>query len=330
MMHSPLDRKSPKSEADRRLFDAYRKMFLIRTAEERLAQLYLKNKIMSFVHFCVGQEATAAGVSEALQPSDKMLGNHRSHGHYLAKGGDLRRMVCELLGKEAGSSRGKGGSMHMIDKSVNFIGSTPILGSIVPLASGVAFEQKFRRKNEITVVFLGDGAFEEGVVYETLNLSGLFALPLLIVVENNLYSVNSPLAARRAPGHDVATIVKGFGATYRKADGNDFHDVAASARDLIASVRSGKGPAVLECVVYRHMAHSAPIFDESVRQEDTVERRAVTDPIKKLRAELVGKGAEEEVATIESGVTREVEDAIAFALEAPYPARETLYKGLYD
>src|SRR3989344_2449233 len=193
---------------------AYKKMLLMRLAEQEIANLYLQNKIMSFVHFYVGQEAVAVGVCDALKKDDKVLGNHRSHGHYLAKGGDLKKMVCELLGKENGLAHGKGGSMHMIDRSINFVGSTPILGSVVPLACGVAFEQKYRKKKEVTVAFLGDGAFEEGVVYETLNLAGLFKLPLLIVVENNLYSVSSPIKDRRAEGHSAKRIVEGFGARY--------------------------------------------------------------------------------------------------------------------
>ena len=253
------------------ILQAYKKMLLIRIAEQEIANLYLQNKIMSFVHFCVGQEAVAVGVCDALKKEDRVLGNHRSHGHYLAKGGDLRKMICELLGKEYGSSHGKGGSMHMIDKSVNFVGSTPILGSVVPLACGAAFEQKYSKKDGITVAFLGDGAFEEGVVCETLNLAALFKLPLLLVVENNLFAVNSKLKDRRSEAYDIEKIVTGFGVTYVKADGNDYRDVFGKAKKLVAEVRRGK-PAVLECITYRHMAHSAPIFDEGYREEDILEK----------------------------------------------------------
>lgn len=249
---------------------AYKKMFLIRIAEQEIAAMYLRDKIMSFVHFYVGQEAVAVGVCDALIKADKVLGNHRSHGHYLARGGDLKKMVCELLGKENGSSRGKGGSMHMIDKSVNFIGSTPILGSIVPLACGTAFEQKYHHKNDIAVAFFGDGAFEEGVVYETLNLAALFKLPLLLVVENNLFSVNSKLRDRRSDAYDIEKIVTGFGVHYMRADGNEYGDVFEKSKEIVAQVRMGR-PAVLECITYRHMAHSAPIFDEGYREEDNAE-----------------------------------------------------------
>ncbi len=311
------------------LLDAYRKMFLIRVAEQELVSLYLKEKIMSFVHFYIGQEAVAVGVCDALKKEDKVLGNHRSHGHYLAKGGDLKKMICEMLGKENGSSRGKGGSMHMIDRSVNFVGSTPILGSVVPLACGTAFEQKYNNKNDVTTVFLGDGAFEEGIVYETLNLATLFKLPLMLVVENNLFSTNSKLKDRRSDAHHVEKIVTGFGLTYVKADGNDYQDVFEKAKKLVARARTGS-PAVLECMTYRHMAHSGPIFEEEYREEDTAENRLEKDPIKKMRqAVLHGGVSEQEIVSAEDGVKKTVQDSIDFALNASYPPRESLYTDLY-
>lgn len=308
---------------------AYKKMFLIRTAEQEIANLYLREKIMSFVHFYVGQEAVAVGVCDALETADKVLGNHRSHGHYLAKGGDLKRMICELLGKENGLARGKGGSMHMIDTSVNFVGTTPILGSVVPLSCGTAFEQKYHQTNGVTAAFFGDGAFEEGIVYETLNLAALFKLPLLLVVENNLFAVNSKISDRRSPEYDIEKIVTGFGVTYIRADGNDYEDVYMKAKELIETVRAGK-PAVLECVAYRHMAHSAPIFDEGYREEDSVENRQEKDSVLKVRRSLLQSGmTEEKVAVIEDEIKKTVADSIQFAIDSPYPAKETLYTDLY-
>lgn len=314
------------------LKSAYQKMLLIRIAEEEIAKYYLENKVMSFVHFYVGQEAVAVGVSHALSPEDRAMGNHRSHGHYLAKGGDLKRMVCELLGKEEGCCHGKGGSMHMIDLSVHFTGSTPILGSIVPLANGSAFEQMYSKKKTVTAVFFGDGAFEEGVVYETLNLAALFKLPLLLVVENNLYSVNSKLKDRRSAAHSVEKIVTGFGVRYVAADGNDFEDVHGKAKTLVASMREGAGPAVLECFTYRHMAHSAPIFDDTAgyREEDVLEKRLEKDSLKRMRASLLRAGvSEEDLAKAESDTRAYARECIAYAVAAPYPAKEKLYTDLY-
>lgn len=304
-------------------------MFLIRVAEEELVELYLKHKIMSFVHFYIGQEAAAVGVCDALEKEDKVLGNHRSHGHYLAKGGDLKKMISELLGKENGCARGKGGSMHMIDKSVNFIGSTPILGSIVPIACGTAFEQKYNNKNGVAVAFLGDGAFEEGIVYETLNLAAFFKLPLVLVVENNLFSTNSKLKDRRSDAHHVEKIVTGFGVAYFKADGNDYQDVFEKAKKLITGARKGN-PAVLECMTYRHMAHSGPIFDEEYREEDTVEKRKEKDSIKKMRQVVLDGGiSEKEIVSAEEVIKKTVAESIDFGLNSPYPPKENLYMDLY-
>lgn len=314
------------------LLDAYKKMLLIRIAEEELAKHYLENKIMSFVHFYVGQEAVAVGVCDALQKEDRAMGNHRSHGHYLAKGGDLKRMICELLGKEEGCCHGKGGSMHMIDKTVNFIGSTPILGSVVPLANGSAFEQKYTKSKNVTAVFCGDGAFEEGVVYETLNLAALFKLPLLLVVENNLYSVNSKLKDRRSSGHDVEKIVTGFGVKYVKADGNDFEDVFNKVTGLVGSMRRGEGPAVLECHTYRHMAHSAPIFDDTAgyREEDVLEKRLEKDPLKRLKECLLDEGATQtEFSAAEADIRIFVKENLSYAITAPYPAKENVGTKIY-
>ncbi len=316
----------------KRLLEAYKKMFLIRVAEELIAKHYLENKIMSFVHFYVGQEAVAVGVCDALRNADRAMGNHRSHGHYLAKGGDLKRMMCELLGKADGCAKGKGGSMHMIDTSVNFIGSTPILGSIVPLANGSAFEQRYSKKKNVTVAFFGDGAFEEGVVYETLNLAALFKLPLLLVVENNLYSVNSKLKDRRSDSHHTEKIVTGFGVTYVKADGNDYEDVAKKSERLVASIRKGKGPAVLECITYRHMAHSAPIFDDAqgYREEDVLEVRLKKDSMKKLRATLLRQGvSEKSIQRAEDALRTFAAQSMEYAIAAPYPAKEELYTDMY-
>jgi pyruvate dehydrogenase E1 component alpha subunit len=325
-----IEKTSRPKDAD--FLGAYKRMLSIRIAEEEIAKHYLQNKIMSFVHFYVGQEAVAVGVCDSLEKSDRAMGNHRSHGHYLAKGGNLKRMICELLGKAEGCCRGKGGSMHMIDKSVNFIGSTPILGSAVPLANGSAFEQKYSDKKTITAVFCGDGAFEEGVIYETLNLSALFKLPLLIVVENNLYSVNSKIKDRRGELHDVEKIVTGFGVKYIKADGNDYQDVFKKSSELAEYIRKGKGPAVLECITYRHMAHSAPIFDDAqgYREEDVFEKRQEKDSIRRMKKYLSENGvSDKEFSKIENNIRKNVLKDLDYAIHAKYPAKKELYTDVY-
>ena len=312
--------------------DVFRQLLLLRTAEEELASLFLKEKIFSFIHFYVGQEAVAVGVSNALSSADRALGNHRSHGHYLAKGGSLRRMICEILGKAEGSSRGKGGSMHMIDRSQGFTGSSPILGSITSIAAGSAFVQKHFGESSVTVAYIGDGASEEGGFYETLNLSALFKLPLLIVVENNLYAVNSKILDRRSPNYSSEKIIRGFGVQYAMADGNDYYDVFNKSQELLKGVRSGQ-PAVLECLVYRHMAHSAPLFDDKqgYRDEDTLDVRLEKDCIKKMRDHLVRENiSEDELLSIEEKVREQVTSEINYAKAANYPSIETLYEHLYE
>jgi pyruvate dehydrogenase E1 component alpha subunit len=222
-----------------------------------------------------------------------------------------------------------GGSMHMIDKSVNFIGSTPVLGSITPIAAGVSFEQKYNNNGGITVAFIGDGASEEGVVYETINMSALFKLPFLLVIENNLHSVNSRLKERRGEEHSVEKVVSGLGVKYLKADGNDYLDVFSKAKSLIDDIRKGK-PAVLECVTYRHMAHSAPIFDEGYREEDILERRLEKDCLKRMKQYLLdNKVSEDELIRLEKEIQDVVRESIEFALSSAYPPKENLYNNLY-
>jgi TPP-dependent pyruvate/acetoin dehydrogenase alpha subunit len=311
--------------------EAFKSMVLLRTAEEEIAKLFLRDKIMSFVHFYVGQEAVAVGVSSALNPLDRALGNHRSHGHYLAKGGNLRRMICEILGKAEGFAGGKGGSMHMIAREQGFTGSTPILGSITSIAAGSAFAQKQAQNKDVTVAYIGDGASEEGGFYETLNLAALFKLPLLIVVENNLYAVNSKLDDRRSVKYSAGDIIRGFGVDYAKANGNDFDDVYVKAKELLMNVRLGQ-PAVLECVVYRHMAHSAPIFDDAqgYRDVDVFERRLEEDCLKKMQERLMTEGVNEESLSKVIDETRAfVVAEIEYAKSAAFPDPKELHRDLY-
>ncbi len=309
---------------------AYERMLYLRLAEEELVKLYLDEKLFSMVHFYIGQEAVAVGVCDALRLEDKVLGNHRSHGHYLAKGGNFERMVAELLGRSTGVAHGKGGSMHMIDRSVNFVGSTPILGSVAPIAAGVAFEQKYNGTDTITAAFYGDGASEEGVVYETYNIAGVYQVPLLLVVENNFFAINSRVHERRAPGYDLATILKGFGVLHERADGNDYEDVHAKAASLIERVRTEKRPAVLECDTFRHMAHSTPLMDEKYRLKDTFDERKTKDPVSRLKKKLIETGvSEEELSSIETRLRENILADIAKAKTAPYPKKETMFTDMY-
>lgn len=317
------------------MLEGFRIMSRIRAAEEAIAEDFRQNKIFSFLHLSIGQEAIAAGACMALQPDDRVFGNHRSHGHYLAKGGNLDAMMAEVYGKAAGCCKGKGGSMHMLDRSVGFAGSTPILGSAVSIAAGSAFEQKhrppstIRKANPATMVFIGDGASEEGVFYETVNLAALWALPLIIVVENNQYAVNTSLSARRHRQYYLKSICAGMGCNHLTVDGNSFTDVYENIRE-IRETTERRGPTVIEATVFREMAHSGPIWDESVRTVDDKDARKARCPIAKIREVLVGLGVSgRDLDKIERGERHDAALALEKAKAADFPREEELATGVY-
>lgn len=318
------------------LLKIYKNLFIIRSAEQEMAKYYIENKIFSIVHFYVGQEAIATGVCDNLSDGDKVLSNHRSHGHYLAKGGSLKGMVAEMLGKKTGCCSGKGGSMHMIDKTVNFMGSTPILGSVTGLASGLALVEKFKKTENIVVCFLGDGASEEGIVYESLNLSSLFNLPLLIVVENNSYSINSVIKDRRSKNYDVKTIVNGLGANYFKADGNDYFSVAETTKKAISSIKENKLPVVMECNVYRHMSHSSPLFDDKDKtswyrsEDDNFENRVKNCPLLKIENQIIELGGGDKLSDIKKEVLEYINSTIKECELDNDPDKKDLYEDVYE
>jgi pyruvate dehydrogenase E1 component alpha subunit len=313
------------------MLEIYRKMYFLRTSEEVIAQYYLDNQIYSFVHFYVGQEAVAVGVTTHLSLKDRVFGNHRSHGHYLAKGGDLGAMFAEMLGKTTGCCKGKGGSMHMLDRSVGFMGSTPILASVAPIAVGSALQQKMTKEENLTVVFVGDGAAEEGVFYESVNLAAVMELPILFVIENNLYSVNTPKSIRKSELHDYAKISTGFGVPYFKANGNDIFEVLDRAKEAVQLIKSTKSPVILECQVYRHMAHSAPIFDDTsgYRVEDTFEIRKKFDSLLLLRNLLEFQSGILNIEKIEAEINKQVDLALDFAINSPSPEPAELFTGVF-
>ena len=304
---------------------AYERMLTIRLAETAIEQDFLANKIFSFYHSSKGQEATAVGVAMSLQKEDRMYGNHRSHGHYLAKGGDLYRMFAEIYGKADGCCGGFGGSMHMLDRSAGFMASTPLLGSVAPIATGSAFQQKVTGSPNITVCFIGDGASEEGVVYESMNLAAVMKLPVLFVIEDNLYAVNTPQSDRRAALFSRRMVCEGLGTRYLDADGNDFGFVLNQAGALVRSIRNGRGPAVLCTRAYRYMAHSGPICDESVRSEDKKETREMEDPLTALERLL----PDSDVKRIREVTSATVQAAFTAAKEAAEPKALSALTGIY-
>lgn len=270
------------------LLIAYKKILLIRKTEELLAQKYLENKNSSFLHLSIGQEASAVGVCHALNKKDIVFGNHRSHGHYLAKGGNLSKLIFEVFGDTRGCCKGFGGSMHMLDKSVGFVGTTPILGSVPSIVSGMSMALKKANKKNIAVGFVGDGSAEEGTFYETLNLSCVHNLPVLMIVEDNGYSVEIPRLLRKSNKYDLKKIVSGIGAFYSDIDGQDFEKVFNETKKLKLKILNSKKPAVLRLRLLRRYAHSG--YNEDIKSNYRIEKYSDhkrRDPIFILKKKLI-------------------------------------------
>jgi TPP-dependent pyruvate/acetoin dehydrogenase alpha subunit len=272
---------------------AIRMMVKIRTSEMFIRDAFWDEKIFSFLHLSLGQEASAVGVAAALDTSDLMLGNHRSHGHYLAKGGDLPKMIYEVFGDRRGCCKGFGGSMHMLDRSVGFNGSTPILGSIPSLALGQAFACQQSGINNVTTVFLGDGAAEEGSFMESINLAANKKCQIIFVIEDNKYSVNSSMLDRKSEYYSHKSLFEGLGAVYFRETGQDVRKVYETTVQAVRAAKTGR-PVVMHLVdIIRRHAHSGPILEhktESYRVKDTIEDREANDCIEAARKAAIHEG----------------------------------------
>lgn len=308
-------------------------MLRIRLVEERIAELYPEQEMRCPVHLSIGQEAPAVGVCAALSQKDKVLSGHRSHAHYLAKGGNLKRMLAEIYGKSTGCSGGKGGSMHLTDLNAGFIGATPIVGSTIPIAVGVALSSRMRGKDGIVAVFFGDGATETGVFYESLNFAVLKRLPVLFVCENNLYSVYSPMNVRQPGCRTIAQLAAVHGLRTERGDGNDVEKVWENACEAIAQIRSGMGPFLLEFLTYRWREHCGPNFDNDIgyRTVEEYETWCQRDPLVICAKRLLDQGvlSQREMQKEAECIRLEIDDAIAFAKSSPFPTSENCMSQVY-
>lgn len=304
-----------------------RDMLRIRMIEEAIAREYPKGEMRCPVHLSVGQEAAAIGVGAALEHTDLAVSTHRAHAHYLAKGGDLKRFLAELFGKEAGCSRGRGGSMHLIDLSVGFEGSTAIVGSTLPVGVGLALGIKLRGQKALSCIFLGDGAVEEGVFYESANFAAVRHLPVLFICENNSYSVYSPISVRQPKGRKIHELVKAIGLKTSFHDGNDVFTVAEAAKAAAAEVRAGGGPMLLEFATYRWLEHCGPYYDDNLgyRPEAEVAAWKVRDPLVVAEAAVTDHPdyTKELMALWKGEISAEVDEAFAFARATPWPGQAT-------
>jgi len=311
----------------------YYDMLRIRLVEEKIAELYPEQEMRCPVHLCIGQEAIAVGVCANLSCDDYVLGTHRSHGHYLAKGGELKAMMAELYGKVTGCARGNGGSMHLTDLSAGFLGAVPIVGSTIPMAVGVALGALMKGESRVTVAFFGEGAVEEGVFHESVNFAALKKLPIIFVCENNRYSVYSPLSVRQPEGREVFELARGHGVESFQGDGNDVIEVYRLAGQAVHKARQRGGPVFLEFKTYRWREHCGPYYDNDLgyRTEEEFQAWRQNCPIERLRVRLFKEGILTEQANKEMmcRLEAEVQDAVAFAKQSPFPEERLLMEHVY-
>ena len=299
-----------------------REMVRIRMVEEAIAERYAEQEMRCPVHLSIGQEAPAVGVCSALRQTDWAFSGHRNHAHYLAKGGDLQRMLAEIYGKATGCCGGKGGSMHLTDQAAGFIGATPIVGSTIPIAVGAALTAQLRGEDRVVVIFLGDGAVETGVFHESVNFACTRNLPVVFACEDNGYSVYSPLSIRQPSSRSLSHVAAGHGIAVASVDGNDVLAVQAVAAAAVEQARAEGSPSFIEMTTYRWREHCGPAFDNDIgyRTEAEFEAWLEFDPITKLRRSNDLAAADEAVfASMTTELAEEIDAAFAFAKSSPFP-----------
>jgi Pyruvate/2-oxoglutarate dehydrogenase complex, dehydrogenase (E1) component, eukaryotic type, alpha subunit len=309
----------------------WRQMLRIRVVQDRIAKVYHEDEMRTPVHLCVGQEASAVGVCHALRRGDLVFSNHRGHGHYLAKGGDLNAMMAELFCRETGCSKGRGGSMHLIDLEAGLPGSSSIVAGGVPLATGAALALKMQKRDDISVVFFGDAAAEEGAFYESMNIAALWNLPVLFVCENNFFAVCSPLSQRAS--NEIYCRAQSFGMSASALDGTDVEEVYAAAAQSAERVRSGSGPAFLEVRAYRWKGHCGGEEDTDAAEgaSDSLASWKAECPVEKAAERLIAAGVLDaaEVASVRAAIEAEVDAAFALARSGPLPDGSTVLRDVY-
>ncbi|MBF0531546.1 MAG: thiamine pyrophosphate-dependent dehydrogenase E1 component subunit alpha [Candidatus Omnitrophica bacterium] len=311
----------------------YRSLIRIRKVEQKIEELYPRDEMKTPVHLSLGQEAVSVGVCSHLKREDYVFSNHRSHGHYLAKGGDLPAMIAELYCKETGCAAGRGGSMHLVDPQVGLMGSSAIVAGSIPHAVGAAFASWYRGDNRVAVTFFGDAAMEEGVFFESLNLAALRKLPVVFVCENNYYAVCSRLSARQV-NERLTARAGAFDIPAYQADGSDLLSVYEQAGTAIAAARSGQGPVFLECLCQRWRGHNG-IGDpgrENYRRSEDLDDAFRRCPVEIFKNKILAQNLapEADIAAIDEAVDGEIEAAFLFAQQSPLPKKEELGRFLFE
>jgi TPP-dependent pyruvate/acetoin dehydrogenase alpha subunit len=316
---------------DERWIHFYRQMLKIRLFEEEVNQLYLGAKMPGLAHLYIGEEAIAVGVCEAMRRDDYITSTHRGHGHCIAKGASLDKMFAELLGKEAGYCRGKGGSMHIADQDTGNLGANAIVGGSAGIATGAAMSAKMRGSDQVAVCFFGDGALGQGLLYEVMNMASLWKLPVVYVCENNQY--NEYTNYRETTAGDVIGRAQAFGIQTETIDGQDLRLVHATSVKLVERARRGDGPAFLHCQTYRFHGHHVGDIDRAYYRSKKEEEDWKTnrDPVK-LFADWLQKNQLANgklLEKIESEIATEIKTAVDFAINAPYPAPDEVDQHVY-
>ena len=313
-----------------KLLNFYREMLLIRRFEEKAGQLYGMGLIGGFCHLYIGQEAVVVGLEAAAKEGDKRITSYRDHGHMLACGMDPKGVMAELTGREGGLSKGKGGSMHMFSKEKHFYGGHGIVGAQVPLGAGLAFADKYNGNDNVTFAYFGDGAANQGQIYETFNMAALWKLPVIFVIENNQYAMGTA-QKRSTSTPDLYTRGTAFGIKGELVDGMDVLAVKAASEKAVAHCRSGEGPYILEIKTYRYRGHSMSDPAKYRTREEVQKMRDERDPIEQVRDLLLtGKHAtDDDLKAIDKEIKSIVNEAAEFSKESPEPALEELWTDIY-
>jgi pyruvate dehydrogenase E1 component alpha subunit len=313
------------------LIRMYRTMLTIRHFDERASKDFKKGLVPGLVHSYIGQEAIATGVCANLRKDDRIVSNHRGHGHLIAKGADVKRMMAEIYGKKTGYCKGKGGSMHIADFSIGILGANGIVAAGLPIAVGAALAGHLEGKGRITVVFFGDGACQEGEFQESLNLASIWKLPIVFACENNLYGVNTP-ASYAIAGGDIPRRAAAYDMPVKSIDGNDLFVVYETAREVIDTVRSGGGPYFVEFKTYRWYPHFEADTIPDLRPKDEIEAWKKRCPMLRLEKKLLEAGilTEQKKKEIEKQVLDIIEDAVSYAVASPLPEPEDALEDIYS
>lgn len=305
---------------------AYREMLLIRRFEEKAGQLYGMGYIGGFCHLYIGQEAVVVGMQMAIRQGDQLITTYRDHGHMLSSGMDPKGVMAELTGRQSGYSHGKGGSMHMFSIEANFYGGHGIVGASTPLGSGLAFANKYRGNDHVSLTYFGDGSANQGQVYEAFNMAKLWSLPVVYIIENNRYAMGTSIE-RASSTTNLSQRGASFGIPGEQVDGMDVRAVKAAGDKAVQRAREGKGPYILEMLTYRYRGHSMSDPAKYRTKEEVQKMRSEHDPIEQVRTRLLDKGlaGEDELKQIDKDVRAIVNEAAEFAQNAPEPEASELY-----